>query len=756
MSKVTDSNTTTFAGSPSENVAKFSTFSGVFLPSILTIVGVIMFMRAGFVIGQAGILNALIILVIAKSITLLTSFSISAIATNIEVKGGGAYYLISRTLGPEFGGTIGLTLFFAQALSVPFYIIGFSEALTSTVSKYFPAFSSYFNYITFSTAAVLFLIVFKSAQWAIKVQYIVMVILLLSIIVFLGGAILKFDTAVFKENWVASYTESSINFWVIFAIYFPAATGIMAGVNMSGNLKNPTRSIPLGTFAAVGVGFLVYGAQIILCGGSIARNDLSTAPYVSLLNVAAFGLWFFVTMGVFAATLSSAIGSFLGAPRILQSLAQDDILRPTKWFGKLSSGGEPRRALWLTLAITLATLYYARGGSGGGALNAVAIIVTMFFLWTYGITNLAAFVESFGHNPSFRPRFKLFHWMLALLGAVGCIGTAFLIDARAAIAAIAVIAGLFFYVRKFVLQTSFGDARRGFYYSLVQTNLIKLEHAPMHAKNWRPTIVVFTGNPDSRLTLAKYADWLGSGRGIVIIVALIVGKIEINIEQRKHMITILNEFIKKNRIQAFPQVLVTPNLELGMNQILQCTSIGPLKPNLAILGWSADSSRAQYFIHHLQTAHMMDMSLIILYDNGLPVLDRKVKKRIDIWWRGRENGSLMAILAYLISLDSDWSNVSIRFLRVTEKNESHEDAYNELKMLIDASRMTALVNIIDSEKPFQELLHTYSDDATVVLLGFQIPPAEKAAEFQSVFSSLLKGLPTTLLVNSNGEADLLA
>lgn len=739
----------------SESVAKFTTFGGVFTPSILTVLGVIMFMRAGFVIGQAGILNALIILAIAKSITLLTSFSISAIATNIEVKGGGAYYLISRTLGPEFGGTIGLTLFFAQALSVPFYIIGFSEALVATVSKYFPAFSSYYDYVTFSTAAVLFLIVFKGADWAIKVQYIVMAILALSIITFLGGALLKFDRALFLQNWVSAYTEPSINFWVVFAIYFPAATGIMAGVNMSGNLKNPTKAIPLGTFAAVIVGFIIYASQILICGGSIPRNDLVADPYVSLLNVAAFGLWIFVTLGVFAATLSSAIGSFLGAPRILQSLAQDNILRPAKPFAKLSSGGEPRRALWLTFAITLGTLYYAKGG-GGDALNAVAAIVTMFFLWTYGITNLAAFVESFGQNPSFRPRFKLFHWMLAFLGAIGCIGTAFLIDPLAALGAIVIITGLFFYVRKFVLKTSFGDARRGFLYSLVRTNLFRLQEAPMHAKNWRPTMVVFTGNPDSRLTLARYADWLGGGRGIVILVALIVGKLAVNVEQRKHMIKILNEFIIKNKIQAFPQVLVTPQLELGMDQILQSTSLGPLTPNLVILGWSADPSRAEYFIHHLHTARMLEMSLILLFDNGLPEPDRKVKKRIDIWWRGKENGSLMAILAYLISLDSEWANVSIRFLRVVREDESHDEAYTELKVLIDASRMSALINIIDSEKPFQELLHAYSSDATVVFLGFQIPQVEKAAEFQSLFSSLLKGLPTTLLVNSNGEADLLA
>ncbi len=739
-----------------ESTVKFSTFGGVFTPSILTILGVIMFMRAGFVLGQAGILHALVMLCIAKGITLLTSFSISAIATNTEVKGGGAYFLISRTLGPEFGGTIGLILFFAQALAVPFYILGFTEALITTLSPYIPSIGNYFNYVTFGTTALLFIVVFKSAEWAIKAQYAIMGILVLSIVTFLGGAILSFDKSLFQANWNAAYTTPTYNFWIIFAIYFPAVTGIMAGVNMSGNLKNPTRSIPLGTFAAVIVGFIIYGAQIILCGGAINRTALSADPYGSLLSIAVFRLWIFVSLGVFAATLSSALGSFLGAPRILQSLSQDNLLKPTKPFAKLSSNGEPRRALWLTLCITIVTLYYARGSAGGSALNLVATIVTMLFLWAYGITNVAAFVESFSRNPSFRPRFKLFHWVLALLGAIGCIGAAFLIDTLSAMGALLLISVVFIYVRKFVLQTSFGDARRGFYYSRVRRNLFNLENAPMHAKNWRPTIIVFSGNPESRLTLARYANWLGSGRGIVILVGLLIGKINVMIEQRKHMYNSLRDFIKKNKVQAFPQVLITPDLDLGLNQVLQCTAVGPLRPNCVVFGWSSASERAPAFVQLMKTAAILEMNQIVIYDNGLPTLGRKQKPCLDVWWRGNENGSLMAILAYLISLNTEWSNVKIRFLRVVRQDESREAAFEELKTLVESSRMHAQIVIIDSDKPFVEIFHAYSNEATAVFLGFQIPQLEEAKEFHTFFSSLLKNMPTTILVNSTGEADLLA
>ncbi|MBN1306927.1 MAG: hypothetical protein JXA18_03355, partial [Chitinispirillaceae bacterium] len=433
------------ASASTSEPAKFSTFGGVFTPSILTIIGVIIFMRANFVLGHAGVVQAVIILGIGTLITTLTGFSISAIATNTDVKGGGAYYLISRTLGPEFGGTIGLSLFLAQALSVPFYILGFTEAVVRTVSFFRP----HFAVITFTTLAILFFVTFKGAGWAIKTQYVIMAILGVSIFAFLGGGALRFNHALLAEN-MKPMPQSPFSFWQLFAIYFPAVTGIMAGVNMSGDLKNPSRSIPLGTFAAIGAGMLIYGAQILLCGGSVPRAMLTDKPYQSLMNLVPLHMGILVTFGVFAATLSSALGSLLGAPRVLQSLGADRLLKPANKFAALSRGGEPRSALYMTMVVATVVLYFARNGGEGGALNLVAGVVTMLFLWTYGITNLAAFVESFSRNPSFRPRFKLFHWSSALVGAIASFTASFLIDAVAALGACAFVVLLFLYVRKTV------------------------------------------------------------------------------------------------------------------------------------------------------------------------------------------------------------------------------------------------------------------------------------------------------------------
>jgi len=745
-------------GAPVE-IKKFGTFAGVFTPSILTILGLVMFLRAGFVIGHSGIYGALLILGIAKLITILTGISISAIATNTEVKGGGVYYLISRTLGPEFGGTIALTLFLANALSIPFYLLGFTEAVVRT----FPFLDPYFALIAFSIFIAVSLFSFKGAAVILKAQFFILIILGLSIAAFMIGAAVNFSPAIFWQNvstadsdFLKSIGEMPIPFWVLFAIYFPAATGILTGVNMSGDLKNPGRSIPSGTLAAIFTGLAIYIAQIILIGGAVDRQALIESPYFSLIQLGwIFG--FLVVLGVFAATLSNALGSILGAPRVLQALAQDKILKPVNMFAKVTKKGEPRRALLLSILLTFIVIFAARNGGDGKALNMVASIVAMLFLWSYGTINIAAFMESFGRNPSFRPRFKFFHWSAALAGAVVSFGVTFLINFKAAALAAVFFAAIYFYVQKYVMSASFGDGRRGFYYSRTRDNLLTISSLPLHPKNWRPTIVAFSGSPSSRLTLIKYSDWLSSGRGILTVAAFVKGSLSELVEKRTQALTSFNEFLSKNEIKAFPEVLVTPDFSAGMSHFLQANSLGPIKPNLVIFGWSNDESNAQDFLSSILTASSLNMSVGLICGKFLPdPTQRRNTRRIDIWWRGMRNGSLMVILAYLISLNSEWSGVKIRILRVVNSSEERSRAYGELKQLIEAARMDISIEIIFSEDNFPNLLRKHSASAAVIFMGFQADANTDAIRFQESFGTLLEGMPTTILIQSTGEADLLS
>ncbi len=731
---------------------QLGTFGGVFTPSILTILGVIMYMRANYVLGQAGIFQALLILILAKSITLLTAFSISAVSTNTPVKGGGAYFLISRSLGAEFGGSIGIALFLAQAISIPFYILGFSEALTTTI----PSLKIYFNEICMVTAILLFLVSLKGADLAIKVQYLILAFLGLSILSFFSGAFFHFESKTFFSNMSSVYPKSGNTFWGLFAIYFPAVTGIMAGVNMSGDLKDPALSLPRGTIWAVGIGFLVYLLQIILCGGAIERSALIDSPYLSLLRLAPFHLDFLVIIGVFAATISSAFGSFLGAPRILQALARDDLFFFLKPFSKGSkTKDEPRRALWFVLVITLATFWFSGGKNGAQALNLIAAVITMFFLYTYGMTNLAAFIESFSKNPSFRPRFRFFHWTVALAGTLMCFIASFLIDPLAASISIVLIAIIYSFVKKRVLTSTFRDARRGFYFSRVRDNLFRLNAVPHDPKNWHPTILSLSGDPKSRRNLVRYGLWLENNRGILTLSQILVGNYESKRQEREKKLEEIKKFIIENRIDAFPEVVIAPDFLTGLTVSLQSHSIGPLKPNILMLGWTDHVERGTPFFQTMGSAMGLGMSVAVLIDRGIPP-EEKENRVIDLWWRGYQNGSLMLILAFLLTRNWEWSRSRIRLLRVVAREVDRKKAWKELEGLSKAARIEAEISIIVSTKEFVDILKDYSAEADTVLLGMKIPESGQEIDYYNKLKIMTEGLPSTLLVASTGEADLLA
>lgn len=743
---------------------KFGTFGGVFTPSILTILGVIMFMRSGFVVGQSGIWGAILILIIAKAITLLTALSVSAISTNMQVRGGGAYFMISRVLGPEFGGAIGLALFTAQALSVPFYIIGFTSAVTLT----FPQLIPYYLYISMGSGAFLLFIAYVGADWAIRSQFLIMAVLFAAVVFTLGGLAVGFDVELFQSNLGADYSlldatkpdGSKYSFWLVFAIYFPAVTGILAGVNMSGDLKDPARSIPNGTFLAVGVSFIVYLLLAILAGGSVERIDLIEKPYESLKENALFGQGLIVAAGVFAASLSSALGSYLGAPRILQAVSRDNILGFLSPFAKgTAKGDEPRRALMLTAIMTFLVLLWAGDGQRAEGesdpLDAVANILTMFFLYTYGMTNWAAFIEAIGQNPSFRPRFQYFHWVTALLGAVSCVGVALLIDPISAVIAALIVALLLWYITTRELETSFGDARRGLAYSSLRKSLLKLNAMEEDPKNWRPTILVFSGNPASREALVSFSVWLESGRGIVLLANVLPGEVKDKLQERAEATKQLRAFCKEKSIQAFPVIAVDKNIDACISFLVQSTCVGPIRPNLVMFGWTGTADRFSQLAKHLRNAETLGISQVLTRDRGVPKTDRK--KRIDVWWRGQENGGLMVILAHLLTRNWEWVRSTIRVLRVVESEAEKLMGEQDLKDLIEQARVKAEVQAVVSDgKAFNWILYEQSKDADCVFLGMELPKEGDEERWHKTYKAMLKGLPTTLLVNSVGVEDMFA
>lgn len=724
---------------PTSESKGFGTFGGVFTPCVLTILGVIMFLRFGYVVGNAGLLNALLILASAKVITVLTAISLSAIATNTKVEGGGAYFLISRSLGVEFGGAIGIVFFFAQAISVAMYVIGFTEALVVVLDA-----EPYFKLLAVLANLAVFICVFIGAGWTIKVQYFILGTLVLSLVSFFSGAVDSFSWINVSQNLKPSY-GSDESMFTMFALFFPAVTGIMAGANMSGDLKTPSKSIPAGTLWAIGVTAIVYAVMGLLLAGCSSAEILQTNTMI----VGDISRWpILITAGVFAATLSSALGSMMGAPRILQALARDAIF-PRLGFFRVGSGvtSEPRRATVLTFIISTLCILAAD-------LNTIAPLITMAFMITYGTINLATFYEGITRNPSYRPTFRYSHWSISLLGAVGCGTVMLLINAQWAMLSTMMMGAIWFFLYRKQMESRWGDLNSGLLFERTRKNLLRLEQSLYHPKNWRPIILAMCGGGRSRLNLAVLGHWLTSGNGILNLGQVIQGEVENRIDRISNQEELLAKFILDEELAAFPNVVAAPTLTEGIEYLVQCSGLGALRPNTLLLGWPDAEVKAEPLVASLRIIAALRRNIVIarLPDDGLdPHL--AAPGTIDVWWRGNKNGELMLLLAHLLKQNRKWRNRSIRLMRVVPHEDAKADVLQHLQDLATESRIEVKPEVFVSEQPVH-VIGKQSQDAAFVFLGFELPPEGQEGRFYQQMERFTERIPRAILVSSIGNVEL--
>ena len=719
---------------------KFGTFGGVFTPCVLTILGVIMFLRFGFVVGQAGLLYALLIVAVSKAITGLTTLSLSAIATNTRVKGGGAYYLISRSLGVEFGGAIGLVFFLAQAISVAMYVIGFAEAFVGSI----PATGFSMTTVATITNIAVFVCVLVGAGWAIKLQYVILAVLAAAIASFVIGSGQSFDVATLQNNLTPDFSDGE-SLFTMFALFFPAVTGIMAGANMSGDLRDPARSIPRGTVSAVLVTAVIYLGMAVLLAGVRPAEQLKANPLIAA-DIANWPL--LIMAGVFAATLSSALGSMMGAPRILQAFARDNVFVGLRPFGAGSGqSNEPRRATVLTFAISQSCILLAD-------LNSIAPLITMFFMITYGLLNLATFYEAIAKNPSYRPRFRYCHWTTSLAGAIGCLVVMFLVDWRWALASIAAMTMLHQYISRKEVVARWGDLHSGLLFERTRLNLLRLEEELYHPKNWRPIILALSGAGWDRPRLAVYGHWLTSGHGILTLGQVIQGEIEDRLERRTAQERILHDFIRTEELEAFPAVVVAPYLADGIESLVQCQGMGALRSNTVMIGWPTEPKRAEAFGATLRTIASLQRSIIAVRFKDDPE-DPWVAPAgaIDVWWRGRQNGGLMLLLAHLLTKTTQWRTRPIRLMRIIENEAGASEVEAHLRELADEARIIAAPRAIVSSNAMQDIADT-SRNAALVLMGFEAPEEGDERAFYDRMELWAGDLPRVVFVDSIGEMSL--
>jgi len=696
---------------PDRPAGTLGTFAGVFTPSILTILGIILFLRLGFVVGSGGLLHALLIITVANMISVSTSFSLAAIATNLKVKGGGDYYLISRTLGHEFGGALGLVLFLAQSVSIAFYCIGFGEV----VAAFFSGAPSMLPQLIAAIAmAALFLLAWLGADLATRFQYGVMIILVLALISFYLGAIQHWNTSLLLANM--NRPGAGAPFWTIFAIFFPAVTGFTQGVSMSGDLKNAGKSLPLGTFCAVALSIVIYLSVAVLFAASQPLAVLA-ADYGAMADISYWSP--LITGGVVAATLSSAMASFLGAPRILQSLARDKIFSFLSPFAQGSGPAEnPRRGVLLSAVIAGITIAL-------GQLDLIARLVSMFFLISYGLLNYATYYEARAASPSFRPRFRLYHRNISLAGFLGCLGTMLAIDIESGIAAIAILAAVYLYLKSVDIPSRWADSRRSHLLQRIRTDLLSAGSESDHPRDWRPYILAFSNDPERRGNLLAFASLIEGGSGMTTVVRFLSGEGVRLRRMRRDAEEELRREVQVHRKDAFSLVVAGSDIRLVLETLLQSFGIGPVRVNTILLNWIDsgwdEERRALSYGRYLRIAQRQGCHLVILRspDDCWEKLARTApeNRRIDVWWRGDAASRLMLLLAYLTTRNESWNEAQIRVV-ATNYPEDSEDHRRELVTLLEESRISAtpyLAVDVDAER-----VGEISGDAALVFMPFAL------------------------------------
>ncbi|MEZ4955607.1 MAG: hypothetical protein R2825_18755 [Saprospiraceae bacterium] len=712
---------------------KFGAFDGVFTPSLLTILGVIMYMRLGWVVGNAGMYGAIIIVVIAHIISISTGLSISSIATDKKVGAGGVYYVLSRSLGLPIGGAIGMTLFTGTAFSIALYLVGFSESFNAYLGL-----DTSINGLRSTgslTLLALTILAFISTSIAIKAQFFILAAIIISLVSIFFGT-----SAYIPETIPPFGGDDGVSMETVFAIFFPAVTGFTAGIAMSGDLANPKKDIPIGTIAAIAVGFMVYLGLVIFVGMEVRPEILRTDNNI-LMKIALFAPA--VVAGIWGATLSSALGGILGAPRILQAMSTDRIT--PKLFGKgVGLSNEPRNALILTVII-------AEAGILIGELDMIARVVSMFYLAAYSFINISFFLESWA-SSDFKPTFRVNKW-IGFTGFVATFIVMFKLDMVAMIAAFVIIGGIYIWLQRKQIALGTGDIWQSVWSTVVKKGLKRMESAEDHKRNWKPNIMLFSGSSEQRPYLLEFSKALAGQSGMVTNFDLVENKgSKVLFTKNKQNVT--DELLQKYGI--FGRRIEVNNVFKGIETIATTFGFSGIDPNTVLMGWAKNTQDPIWFAQ--MTQKLIDLDYNVLYLDYDKRWGFRKKQQIDLWWRGLSNNAeLMLHLAKFISSSPDWRHAKVRVLLVNNYNVDRKVIENRMQRLLDEYRMEAEIKVINNEldkTPYYELMKVISAEADLIFIGIPNIEAGKEASFVKRTNELVSIIGTTLMVKASSTFEV--
>jgi amino acid transporter len=726
----------------------------VFLTAISTIVGAILFLRFGFAVGTLGFWGTLMIIILGHSLTIPTAFAISELATNKRVEGGGEYFIMSRSFGLNIGATIGFALFLSQAISVAFYIIAFTEAFEFIFNFFADTLNFNVPRQVISVPAMLllgFVILRKGANMGVKMLYVVTGILILSLILFFSGS--TEYQAVTGGNIPAGDLRNMSDFFIVFAIVFPAFTGMTAGVGLSGDLKNPAKSIPLGTITATSTGLLIYLGVIYKLAISASPEDM-LANQLIMSKIAVFGV-VIIPLGLAACTLSSAIGSILVAPRTLQALALDSSFpseKINKWLSVGRKGdNEPVNASLVTIIIALVFVSL-------GNVNAVAGIITMFFLVTYGSLCLISFLNHFGSSPSYRPSFRS-RWFLSLTGFIIAIWVMFKINTPYALASLALMTAIYFYIKSYHrerdgLESLFANA-------LFQINrniqvYLQQSGSRKKIKEWRPSAICISKDSFLRSKAFNLLNWISYRYGFGTYLHRIDGYYsKATCEQADEEMSRLIETYDTAGNHVYVDTLISPSYTSALAQAIQVPGISGMENNMVIFEYDKENPGSlKEIIENTGLVEAGHFDICILASSRKDMLFRN---GIHVWIDHKypENSSLLILLSFIISGHPDWKKSNIKIFD-TCGQEDYEEIRSGLNDLVRSGRLPITEKNIEiiKEEPgmtLKALINEKSSTAALTMIGFNTHALKNKGE--SILSGY-EGLGTVLFVNAHNEKEI--
>eukprot|EP01063_Lacrimia_lanifica_P037684 TRINITY_DN780_c0_g2_i1.p1 TRINITY_DN780_c0_g2~~TRINITY_DN780_c0_g2_i1.p1 ORF type:complete len:969 (+),score=428.67 TRINITY_DN780_c0_g2_i1:45-2951(+) len=743
------------AGSPSFEDAgeedagvKLGTMKGVYLPCVQNILGVILFLRLPWIAAQAGVIQCTLVVGLCILSTVITSLSLAAIATNGQVQAGGPYFIISRNLGPEIGGSVGVIFYLGTTIAATMYILGAIEALEVGFDL-----GGMFDFqrqlLALMLTMVLAFIVFVGVKYVNMSAMFFLAVVILSIFCFMIGCIvsssggpseLKSEDFKSADNMQPAWEKDNStgitpNFVWCIGLFYPSVTGIMAGSNRSAVLADAKKSIPVGTIGAIITTSTIYFSVIWLFGMTLSNDILKKEKLV--VTLVAFPHKIVVNLGIIMSCVGAGLQCLTGAPRLLSAIANDDTMPILATF-KTKGSDEPKKAVLLTYVIASIPCL-------AGNLDLITPIITMFFLMMYATVNSSCFLLEVMKAPGWRPTFGAYSWFTALFGAILCITMMVLIAPMMAFVCYLMVALMLVYIRSQRVERNWGDAIPGLRFQTARNQLITLSNQAgnYHPKNWRPQVLVLTkldekGNP-MKPELVATAAMMKKGRGLLMCMACAEGDIERDYDRREAMAENLRNHMKEYKLAGFPQVvLYNGDVQNALNSAMQSSGCGAMQANTVLLGWpswagNADVENRKQKCHDLvKFVRNVNGSrkAVMMLKNGHRIVEYMARdkavlsKTIDVWWIVHDGG-LLLLVPHLMTMHKAWKGCQIRIFAVLNEYvdqengglESSESFTKRIAVFLDQVRIQAEVIPVRLTESELEKAHAGHGDDAVKLGG---------------------------------------